>query len=133
VVRVPDFPRYSSAVRVAIVLALAGCAAPVAIGAAAVTGYAVGSAAMNRKAGGCIATCVGGLVCNSNTGLCEKPRERCDSSSDHAVCVSGTEPGDVAATAPGGTTIGVLPSLPPLTGDVTRIVPAAEQNPPSSK
>ncbi len=119
--------------RAAVLLLLVGCAAPVAVGAAAVTGYAVSSAAINRKAGGCIATCVGGLVCNSSTGLCEKPRERCDSSAGHEVCVPATEPGDVAATAPGGQTIGVLPSMPPLTGDVTRIVPAAEQNPPSSK
>jgi hypothetical protein len=119
---------------IAVVLLVAGCAAPVAVGAAVTTGYAAGMTAMNRKAGGCIATCTGGLVCNSNTGLCEVRREqRCDSSPDHPVCVPAVEQGDVAATAPGGKTVQMVPGLPPLTGDVGRINTAAEANPPSSK
>src|SRR5689334_13651321 len=103
------------------------------VGAAVTTGYAAGLTAMNRKAGECIAACTGGLVCNSNTGLCEAPRERCDSSPDHQVCMAAIQPGDVAASAPAGKTVHVMPSVFPLTGDVVRIVTTAEASPPSSK
>jgi hypothetical protein len=116
----------------AILVLQASCVAPVAIGAAVTTGYAGGMAAMNRKAGGCIATCTGDLVCNSNTGLCESPRQVCDNSSDHPVCVPQTEKSDVAAQAPGRGPVRILPPPPPLTGDTTRIVTGAEANPPSS-
>jgi hypothetical protein len=117
---------------IAIALLQVACVAPVAVGAAVTTGYAVGATAMNRKAGGCIATCTGDLVCNHNTGFCEKPRELCDSSQGQRVCVPPTEPSGVAAKGPSGRTLGVLPPPPPLTGDAVRIVPAAEANPPSS-
>jgi hypothetical protein len=119
---------------IAILLLQAACAAPLAVGAAVTTGYAAGMTAMNRKAGGCIATCTGDLLCNHNTGLCEKPREHCDSSQEQRVCVPATEPSDVVATAPGGQqTLRVAPPPPPLTGDAVRIIPAAEANPPSPK
>ena len=103
------------------------------VGAAVTTGYAAGLTAMNRKAGECIAACTGGLVCNHNTGFCEAPRERCDSSPDHPVCMPSTETGDVAASAPGGKTAQIMPDVVPLSGDVVRIVTTAEKNPPSSK
>jgi hypothetical protein len=60
----------------AFALALAGCAtsAPHTVGAAAInTGLALGSAAVQRASGGCLATCTNGTVCNPNTGLCESP------------------------------------------------------------
>jgi hypothetical protein len=118
---------------IAIALLQVACVAPVAVGAAVTTGYAVGMTAMNRQAGGCIATCTGDLTCNHNTGLCEKPRQLCDSSQDQQVCVPPAETSDVAAKAAGGKAIWVAPPPPPLTGDAVRIVPAAEANPPSSK
>ena len=118
----------------AVLVLQASCVAPVAIGAAVTTGYAGGMAAMNRSAGGCIATCTGGLVCNAHTGLCESPREVCDTSSDHPVCVQqAPQKSDVAAQAPGRGPVRVMPPPPPLTGDATRIITGAEANPPSSK
>jgi hypothetical protein len=75
----------------------------------------------------------GDLTCNQHTGLCEKPRQLCDSSQGQQVCVPPPESSDVVTKAAAGRTIWTAPPPPPLTGDAVRIVPAAEANPPSSK
>jgi hypothetical protein len=126
-------------------LLLAGCAPSMAVGASTMTAAAIGAAALQRSAGGCIATCTGDTVCNPRTGLCEtapcggscKANEHCETSATESWCAPGP-PGDIAAKAPGSQkTLPVLPTPPPdhsgITGGPPQVVPAAEQNPPSSK
>jgi len=116
-----------------------------AVGASTMTAAAIGAAALQRSAGGCIATCVGGTICNPRSGLCEKapcdgscrPDQHCETSATESWCAPGP-PGDVAAKSPGTQkTLPVLQPPPPersgITGGPPQVVPAAEQNPPSSK
>ena len=121
---------------------LPGCAASTAVGASAVTAAALGTSMAQRAAGGCYAVCTGGTVCNPRTGLCDaapcgglcKADEHCEESATESKCVPGATASGVAAKAPGTEkVIPVLPPIPPLTGDPQRVIPAAEQNPPSHK
>lgn len=122
---------------------LSGCSASMLAGAGTVTAAAVGASALQRSAGGCYATCTNGTTCNPRTGLCERApcdglcrsNEHCESTATQSVCMPGP-PGDVAAKAPGSQkTIPVQSPPSPnergVTGGPPRIVPAAEQNPPS--
>jgi hypothetical protein len=110
-----------------------------AIGAAAMTAAGIGAAAANRAAGGCIAMCTAGTVCNSKTGLCDRlacdgrcaAGETCEETFAGSKCVTGTTG---IATKADGTGI-VLPLAPVLQAPEQNhasptIVPAAEQRPP---
>ena len=124
-----------------IAVVLSGCAASTLVGASTVTAAALGTSALERKAGGCYAMCTGSTMCNPRTGLCEeKPcgglcsaDQHCEVSATKSWCAPGP-PGDVAAKAPGSETkIPVLLPPPGVSGGPPQIVPAAEQNPPSHK
>jgi hypothetical protein len=129
-------------VRLALIaVLLPACAASMLAGASTVTAAAAGASALQRNAGGCIATCTGETICNPHTGLCERAPcaglcradEHCATSATESRCEAGP-PGDVAATAPGSQTlIPVLPPPPPVSGGPPQVIPAAEQNPPSHK
>jgi hypothetical protein len=130
-----------SAIRLALVTTLLpACAASVLAGATTVTGAAMGTSALQRKAGGCIAMCTGALSCNPRTGLCETPHcsgpcaadEHCEFSTAESRCAPGA-PGDVATRAPGSQTVPVMQPWVPVSSGPPEIVPAAEQHPPSSK
>jgi hypothetical protein len=89
----PAAARYTvrvSALRLAPALLLAaGCAstAPYTVGAAVVnTALAAGTAAVQRAAGGCIATCTNGTVCNERTGFCERGVVAAPSADARDVC-----------------------------------------------
>lgn len=120
---------------------LSGCAGSMAAGAGTVTAAAIGASALQRAAGGCYAMCTGGTTCNPRTGLCEimpcegkcGRDEHCEQTATQSWCAPGP-PGDVVTKAPGSEQkVPVAPPPPPLTGDPQRVVPAAEQNPPSHK
>ena len=67
-------------------------------GAALTTAAGIGAAVANRAAGGCIAMCTNGTVCNPNTGLCDRqacdgrcgPSEICEETFTGSKCVAGT-------------------------------------------
>ena len=107
------------------------------VGAAVITGLAAGSSVANRAAGGCIAVCTNGTICNGKTGLCERmpcrgecgSAERCEENFIGYKCVPGGQPGDVASQAKGSGAN--LPVAPPVdTGSSSgppRVVPKAEE------
>ena len=121
---------------------LQACAAPVAVGAATMTAAAVGSAGVQRRAGGCYAMCVQGTTCNPGTGLCERlpcdgacrADQHCETTFNKSECVAGA-PYDVASKAPGtDKTIPVmLPQSPGVESGPPEVVPAAMKDPPSHK
>ncbi|MGZ6142210.1 MAG: hypothetical protein ACXWLM_02675 [Myxococcales bacterium] len=129
-------------VRVALAaMLLSGCAASTMVGASTVTAAALGTSAMQRRSGGCYATCANGTTCNPNTGLCERMPcdgacgrdEHCEVTALESKCAPGP-PSDVASRAPGtGKTIPVLEPPPPVEGGPPRVIPAAEQHPPDGK
>jgi len=108
-----------------------------AVGAAAITGLALGSSVANRSAGGCYAMCTNGTTCNNKTGLCERMPcrgecghgERCEESFTGFKCVPGGQPGDVASEAKNsGVNLPVAPppSTAPSSSGPPVVVPAAE-------
>ena len=120
---------------------LAGCAASTLVGASTVTAAAMGTSALQRKAGGCYAVCASGTTCNPRSGLCERmpcdglcsADQHCEVTAIESKCAPGP-PSDVVSTAPGrGKTLPVLPAPPPVEGGPPQIVPAAEQHPPNDK
>ena len=124
-------------VRLALIaVVLCGCAgASTAVGASTVTAAALGTSALQRKAGGCYAICTGGTQCNPNTGLCERmpcdglcgADQHCEVSPVESKCAPGAG-SDVVTTAPGKQkTLPVLPPPPPVEGGPPQVVPAAQQ------
>lgn len=127
------------------VLASSGChtgGASTFVGATSMTALALGTAVAERAAGGCIAMCTNGTVCNPNNGLCEvapcrnlcSPSEHCEQTFTGDKCMRGAPTG-VESLAKGSTpnVPSVVPvSTPPNPGEPT-VVPAAEQSPPSGK
>ena len=115
---------------------LSGCAAGTAVGASTVTAVALGTSALQRKAGGCYAVCANGTQCNPNTGLCERmpcdglcsADQHCEVTAIESKCAPGP-PSDVVSTAPGGRgkTLPILPPPAPVEGGPPPIVPAAEK------
>jgi len=114
---------------------LSGCAASNLAGATTVTAAALGTSALQRKAGGCYAVCANGTTCNPNTGLCERmpcdglcsAEQHCEVTAIESKCAPGP-PSDVVSTAPGKSkTLPILPPPAPLEGGPPQIVPAAEQ------
>jgi hypothetical protein len=82
---------------------------------------AVGASVAQRSAGGCYAQCVGGTICNPNTGFCESPGAVClGIDSDPLSCLNrpGTTMGTSAAVpGKGGETVSPF-GISPATGSV---------------
>ena len=102
---------------------LAGCksSAPYSLPAAGLnTALAAGASIAQRSAGGCYAQCVGGTICNPNTGFCESPGAVClGVDSDPLSCLN--RPGTTMDTAASGPGSGIFNSpfgISPLTGSV---------------
>jgi hypothetical protein len=109
---------------------LPGCksSAPYTLPAAGINAaLAAGASVAQRSAGGCFAQCVGGTICNPNTGFCESPGAVClGIDSDPISCLN--RPGttmDMGAAGPGtspfDSPIGISPmtgTVPPPTGAV---------------
>jgi len=109
------------------------------VGAAVTTAAGIGASAANRAAGGCIAICTAGTVCNTRTGLCDRQacdgrcsqNEVCEETFSGSKCVQGTT--GVAAKADGQTrTAPIVPitQAPDANHASPSIVPAAEQRDP---
>jgi hypothetical protein len=109
------------------------------LGAAVTTAAGIGASAANRAAGGCVAICTAGTVCNTRTGLCDRQacdgrcsqNEICEETFSGSKCVAGTT--GVAAKADGRPrTAPVLPitQAPDANHASPTIVPAAEQRDP---
>ncbi len=109
------------------------------VGAAVTTAAGLGASAANRAAGGCIAICTAGTVCNTRTGLCDRQacdgrcaqNEVCEETFSGGKCVVGTT--GVAAKADGRPrTAPVVPitQAPDANHASPTIVPAAEQRDP---
>jgi hypothetical protein len=110
-------------------------------GASSLTAAAIGAATGERSAGGCIAICTNGTVCNPRSGLCEQQPcrgrcgegERCEETFAESKCIPGPATG-VVTEAKGTQTR--IPVVVPVTNPPDEnhasptIVPAAEQNPP---
>ena len=105
-------------------------------GATSMTALALGTAAAERAAGGCIAICTAGTTCNPRTGLCERaPCEgRCSANEVYeetfsgSKCVAATTV--VAAKADGSSTvrpIAPIVTTPDANHPSPTIVPSAEQ------
>jgi hypothetical protein len=132
------------AAAISIVLAVPACktgSSNAVLGAATISALAIGAAVVERAAGGCIAVCTGGTVCNSATGFCErlpcegqcKAGERCEQTATGSQCAPGGEPGVAAVAKRTETKIGIpVPTAPPGPGSPT-IVPKAEEQPPPPK
>jgi len=113
-------------------------------GATTMSALAVGSAVAERAAGGCIALCTNGTVCNPQNGLCEvlpcrnqcAAGEHCEQTFSGDKCMPGAPTGvESVANAEKNKPkipVGVPISPTPQTGTPT-VVPAAEQNPPNGK
>ena len=106
------------------------------VGASTMTALAMGSAVAERAAGGCIAMCTNGTVCNPQNGLCEvlpcrnqcQATEHCEQTFSGEKCVAGG-PTSVETLVKGKTPVvpAFLPATaPPQNGSPT-IVPTAEQ------
>ena len=100
------------------------------------TALAMGSAVAERAAGGCIAMCTNGTVCNPQNGLCEvlpcrnqcQATEHCEQTFSGEKCVAGG-PTSVETLVKGKAPVvpAFLPAIaPPQDGSPT-ITPAAEQ------
>lgn len=104
------------------------------------TAAAIGVAAAERSAGGCIAICTNGTVCNSKTGLCEPlpcrgrcgEGEHCEETFAESKCIPGAA-SSIVTQAKGtqrSTPVVVPVTTPPDPNHAApTIVPAAEQNP----
>ena len=111
-------------------------------GAAVTSAVAIGAAAVERKAGGCIAICTAGTTCNPAKGLCEPlpcrgecaSNEHCEQTFSGNRCVSGG-PTSVETLVKAKTP--AVPQVVPVTAppqDASpTIVPTAEKNPPPSR
>jgi hypothetical protein len=120
--------RAATAVLVACVaLAASGCksTAPYTMASAGInTALAAGVAVAQKKAGGCYAQCTGGLVCNENTGLCEKGGIVCiGSEADSPACIGRSQGAMLQASRPGS-------SVNPGTDSPVGISPATGSVPP---
>ncbi len=108
-------------------LAASGCksSAPYTLPAAGInTALAAGVAVAQKKAGGCYAQCTGGLVCNENTGLCEKAGIVCiGSEADSPACIGKSQGALLQASRPGS-------SVNPATESPVGISPATGSVPP---
>jgi hypothetical protein len=105
-------------------------------GAATVSAVAIGAAAVERAAGGCIAICTAGTTCNPAKGLCEPlpcggecgANEHCEQTFSGNKCVSGG-PTSVETLVQSRTPI--IPQIVPVTAPQTdpspTIVPAAQK------
>jgi hypothetical protein len=118
-----------------VAMLLSGCTASTVAGASTVTAAAIGTSALQRKAGGCYAVCAHGTQCNPNTGLCERmpcdglcgADQHCEISPVESKCAPGAG-SDVVTTAPGKQkTLPILPPPAPVEGGPPQVVPAAEQ------
>jgi len=107
------------------------------VGAATTSAVAIGTAIAGRAAGGCIAICTAGTVCNRTTGLCEPmpcrgecgPNEHCEQTFSGEKCVAGG-PTSVEALVKGNATTvpaGIAPATAPPNPGQPTIVPAAEK------
>src|SRR6266404_2951353 len=118
---------------------LAGCAtgsSNTADGAGTTSAVAIGLAAAERAAGGCIAMCTAGTVCNPAKGLCEPlpcrgecgPNEHCEQTFSENKCVSGG-PTSVETLVQGknATLPQVIPATAPPEDGSPSIVPAAQK------
>jgi hypothetical protein len=113
-----------------------------AVGASTMTAAAIGAAAASRAAGGCIAVCTNGTICNTNSGLCERapcegrcgPGERCESTFTGNQCVSTPTTGVVTNANATKSPAAVVPvTEPPDTNHASpTIVPTAEKAPPKN-
>src|SRR6266849_2293616 len=73
-------------------------------GATTMTALALGAAAAERSAGGCVAICTNGTTCNTKTGFCEQlpcrgrggENEHCEETFAESRCVPGGTTGVVA-------------------------------------
>ena len=115
---------------IACVAALIGCktgSPNTAVGAATMTGAAIGAAAVSVKSGGCIAMCTNGTVCNPNTGLCERHKPDPCADTFTGACVQAS--GSVSTTADGGVVQPIAPVVdaPDSNHAAPTIVPAAEK------
>jgi hypothetical protein len=129
--------------RLPLLLLLAACStgsANTLAGATTMTAAAIGVAAAERSAGGCIAICTNGTVCNTKTGLCEQlpcrgrcgETEHCEETFTESRCIPGAA-ASVVTQAKGtrrSTPAAVVPvTTPPDPNHAApTIVPAAEQN-----
>jgi hypothetical protein len=105
-------------------------------GAAATSAAAIGVAAVERAAGGCIAICTAGTTCNPTKGICEPmpcrgecgPNEHCEQTFSGNKCVAGGPTSvETLVKAKGPAVPQVVPvTAPPPDGSPT-IVPAAQQ------
>ena len=106
-------------------LAAAACAstAPHTVPSAlANTALAVGAAAESRAAGGCVAQCVGGTVCNPRTGWCEPLTQVCiGAEAETPACQHQRAPLSTSQPAP---------PLPGLRGFPVGVSPATGSVPP---
>lgn len=107
------------------------------LGAGAMTASAVGAAFASRAAGGCIAMCTNGTVCNTKSGLCDDmpcrglcdANQHCEQVFTESKCVPGA-PGEVthAATVTWSpVTIAPVTTPSDTTTTSPTIVPAAEK------
>ncbi len=106
-------------------LLAAGCksSAPYTLPSAAInTALAAGVSAAQRSAGGCYAQCVGGTVCNPNTGFCESPGAVCIGAEAESPACIGRGNGAAMGTSRPGAEVSPPTSVPvgisPLTGTV---------------
>lgn len=127
-----------------LLLLLAACStgsANTIAGATTMTALAVGAAAAERSAGGCIAICTNGTVCNPKSGLCEQlpcrgrcgADEHCEETFAESRCVRGGPAGVVTeakGSAPKTQVVAPIASPPDSNHAAPTVVPAAEQNPP---
>lgn len=105
-------------------------------GATTVSAAAIGVAAVERAAGGCIAICTAGTTCNPAKGLCEPlpcrgecgPNEHCEQTFSGSRCVVG---GPTSVEALVKTKTPAVPQIVPATAPPPdgspSVVPAAQQ------
>jgi hypothetical protein len=132
-----------------VLLALPACttgSANTIAGAATMTALAAGTSVANRAAGGCIALCTNGTVCNNKTGLCERmpcrgecgADQHCEENFVGYKCMpggTGAGQADIVSQANGRkANIPVSDTANQPVGSGPPIVqPAAEANPPNDK
>jgi len=105
-------------------------------GAATTSALAIGAAAVERAAGGCIAICTAGTTCNPTKGLCEPlpcrgecgPNEHCEQTFSGNKCVVGGPTSVETLVKPKGPAVpGILPATAPPPDGSPTVVPAAQQ------
>ncbi len=90
-----------------LLLSACGSTAPYTVPAAAInTALALGSSVQQRAAGGCVATCGYGTVCNPGTGFCEtspcgscRGGESCVAAADGWRCATSEEAAKISGAA----------------------------------